>query len=236
MKALRTALAVACVVVLIGVGLEVGGRLVTERETARQLTDAGVGEPDVAVGRSWWRPSILPALLGGTLDQVDVRLRDTRVVGIDVLEADYRLRDLSVDLDLRTGTVGVTALGSGSFRLLLEPAAITPLVGATLSARNGELRVGPREEPAALRVEGDELVIDSSYLRANGLVDRIVVVDTGLLPCDPDVAVIRDLVELSCSGDRLPQVLTAPLGARPAGDEGPPAELPPPASVERDGD
>ena len=119
---------------------------------------------------------------------------------------------------------------------MLEPSTITPLVGAALSASNGELRVGPRQEPAALRVDGDELVINSSYLRTNGLVDRIVVVDTGLLPCDPDVAVVGDLVELSCSGDRLPQVLAAPLGAGPAGDDGPPAELPPPASVERNGD
>ena len=78
--------AVVAVVLLVGlVALEVGGRLLVERAAAGQLRDEGIEGAEVTVGRSWWRPTLVPALFGGGVDRVRVQLRDTDVAGVRVV-------------------------------------------------------------------------------------------------------------------------------------------------------
>src|SRR3954470_9605704 len=110
---------------LVVIGLEVGGRLLNQRFAEDQLRDAGVaGEVEVTVGRSWWRPSVIPAFLTGDLDRVSVRLEDAELYSMPVLEADYVLEDLGVDVSLGDRSITATSLGSGSVRLLVDPREI----------------------------------------------------------------------------------------------------------------
>ena len=61
---------------------EYGGRVVVGRVAQNQLQSQGIADAQVTVGRSWWRPTLLPAVLGGGLDRVSVQLRDAEVSGV----------------------------------------------------------------------------------------------------------------------------------------------------------
>lgn len=226
-------LAAALVVLLVGaVAVEVVGRRIAEDVATSELERQGVADAQVSIG-TWWRPSVLSAVVLGDLDRVQVRLEDTRVSGVEVLEADYDLEGLRVDVDVRSGTVAIAELERGSFRVLVDPATFGARLGVEVVAEDGTLLVGPGRAPATLRMEGDEMVIDSTYLREQGIDDRLVVADRRLLPCDPTPRVVLDLVELSCIGDRLPGILDSSLG-QPIDVAPPPAQLEPPATLERD--
>ena len=231
-RAGRVAAVVAAVVLLGAVAFEVGGRVLVASVAAGELRDEGIDGAQVTIGRAWWRPTVLPAVLGGGVDRVRVELRDAEVSGVRVVRADYVLDDLVVDPDPFGGTLGVTGVGAGSFRLVVSAESVAELLGVSARVADGRLVIGPDDEPAKLRVDGSELVIESSYLQREGLEHRLQVVDRRLLPCDPEVALVEAAVELRCSGVRLPGILDAPLG-EPVADTPVPTELEPPVTAER---
>jgi hypothetical protein len=224
---------VGLVVLLVGVVvIEVVGRRVAEDVATSELERQGVADAHVSIG-TWWRPSVLSAVVLGDLDRVRVQLEDAQVSGIEVLEADYDLEGLRVDVDVFGGTVAITELERGSFRVLVDPATFGAQLGVEVVAGDGALRIGPGRAPATLRMEGDQMVIDSAYLDEQGIDGRLVVADRQLLPCDPTPRVVLDLVELHCTGDRLPGILDSSLG-QPVDVAPPPAQLEPPATLERE--
>lgn len=228
------AVAVVAGVVLVGlVVLELGGRTVAERAAADALRDQGIDDAVVVIGTSRWRPTMLPALLGGGVDRVRVELRDTEVSGVQVVRADYVLEDLDVDVDPFGADLRVTSIGDGSFRLAVSPASVGDLLGVRARVIDGRLVVGPEDEPAKLRVDDGVLVVESPYLQRERVRPRLMAVDRRLLSCEPEVAVVGDAIELWCEGDRLPGILDAPLG-EPVTDVPAPAELQPPVTAERD--
>lgn len=227
-------LAVAGLVVLmVGVVVvEVVGRRIAEGVATSELARQGIDDARVSIG-TWWRPSVLSAVVLGDLDRVRVQLEDTQVSGVEVLEADYDLEGLRVDVDVLTGDVAITDLSRGSFRVVVDPATFGAQLGVAVEAAEGALLIGPDREPATLRMDGGELLIDSDHLRERGIDGRLLVADRRLLPCDPTARVVFDVVELSCTGDRLPGILDSSLG-QPLDVPPPPAQLEPPATLERD--
>ncbi len=225
-------LGVAVVLVALLV-VEYGGRVVVGRVAQNQLQSQGIADAQVAIGRSWWRPTLLPAVLGGGLDRVTVQLRDAEVSGVLVETADYVLEDLDVDPDPFGASLGITSVGQGSFRLTVSPASVGRLLGVNARVVDGRLVVGPEGEPAKLRLEGTELVVESPYLARKGLPNRFTVLDGRLLPCDPEVELVGEVVELRCSGDRLPRILDASIGEPVAQLPAPPTELEPSVTIER---
>ncbi len=223
------ALVVLCVGIVV---VEVVGRRIAEGVATSELARQGIDDAQVSIG-TWWRPSVLSAVLLGDLDRVRVRLVDTQVSGVDVLEADYDLEGLRVDVDVLNGDVAITELTQGSFRVVVDPATFGAQLGVEVAAEDGVLLIGPDREPARLRMDGEELVIDSDHLRERGIDGRLVVADRQLLPCDPTPRVVFDVVVLSCTGDRLPGILDSSLG-QPLDVPPPPAQLEPPATLERD--
>jgi hypothetical protein len=216
------------------VGVEVVGRVVTQRVAEDQLRAAGVaGGVEVTIGRAWFRPTVVPALLTGNLDRIAVRLQDARLYSVPVLEADYVLEDLAVEVSLSERTIRASSLGSGSVRLLVDPGAFAAVVGVEAVAEGGRMLVGPDREPAELTISGRSLVITSPALVASGGSTTLQVVDPQLLPCTPEVRVLDGLVELSCRGDSLPGILERTLGVAGVEPEpSPPTELEPPATLE----
>jgi hypothetical protein len=212
---------------------EYGGRVVVGRVAQNQLQSQGIADAQVTVGGSWWRPTLLPAVLGGGLDRVSVQLRDAEVSGVLVERADYVLEDLDVDPDPFGASLGVTSVGEGSFRLTVSPASVGRLLGVNARVVDGRLVVGPDGEPAKLRLDGTELVVESPYLARQRLPHRFTVLDGRLLPCDPEVRLDGELVELRCSGDRLPRILDASMGEPVGRLPAPPTELEPSATIER---
>ncbi len=232
-------LAVAGILALVAGGVvvvEVVGRRVVERTAAEMLADQGVDGATVELGGSWWEPVVLRALLGGSIDEVTVRVEGVDVAGMQVARANYVLEGLAVEPDLAAGSLGVSAIERGSFRLLLAPAAVGDAMGVDVSLVDGRLVVGPDDEPAKLRVDGDELVLESPYLQRNGHPPRVTALSARLLPCTPEVALVDSYIALACEGDRLPAVLDTSLG-EPVADLPAPPELEPPMTAERnDGD
>lgn len=232
LRALLLAMVLGAVLVVVGV--EIGGRILTQRYAEAELRDAGVaGGVEVTVGSAWWRPSVIPALLTGDLDRVAVRLEDAELYSMPVREADYVLEDLSVDVSLGDRTVTATSLGAGSFRLVVDPSEIGRLLGADTVVEGGKVLIGPDRDPAELTVRGRELVVTSAALSATGGSTSMQVVDPQLLPCSPEVRVVGRYVELACTGDHLPGILEQTIGMSGVADvPAPPAELEPPATME----
>jgi hypothetical protein len=223
---------VAGALVLALVVVEHGGRLIAQRVTASELRTAGIQDAQVRIGAAAWRPTLVPALLGGELDRVQVRLRDTSVSGVTIRSADYVLERLTVDPDLSDATVRVRSLGDGWFRLRVTPDAVAEQLGVDAAIERGRLVLGPDREPAKLRVERGQLLVESAFLRREGIAADLLFIDSRVLPCDPEVTVVADLVELSCTGDRLPGLLDSSLGA-PVTDVPPPPDLQPPQTLVR---
>lgn len=222
---------------------ETAGRGVTERIAEDQIRAAGVaGGVEVTIGRSWWQPSIVGVLLFDTLDRVDVRLTDARLYATQVHEADYVLKDLGLDLSIRERTVRAKSLGSGSVRVLIDPSTVAQMVGRKASIRNGRLHLVGSDQPVRIRIIGTELVLDGPAIEGLSGSDSVSlpVVDPQILPCTPKVRIVGRFIELSCTGNRLPGVLTTSLGeidnggpggpgvpTGPGGETGPGTEWPP---------
>ncbi len=199
--------------VLVLLCIEVGGRVATQRIAEDQLRASGVaGGVEVTVGESWWKPTILAAILDGRVDHIAIRLQDAKLYALPVAEADYILNDLRIDLSLRERKVVASSLGSGSVRVLIDPTAIGALVGVPAEIQNGVLLLGSPLEPAELSVQGPNLIVDSPQLRAAGQVTSLQVADPQLLPCDPQVRIFLEMVELACTGNSLPGVLRNSIG------------------------
>ncbi|MEX0768159.1 MAG: hypothetical protein WD029_06785 [Microthrixaceae bacterium] len=232
----RVLIATACSLVVLLLCVEIGGRVVTEKFSEDQLRNAGVaGGVEVTVGNAWWQPSILPAIVGGRVDQIAIRLDQAKLYSLPVAEADYLLNDLQIDLSLRNAKVVASSLGSGSVRVLIDPGQIGALVGVPAQIKDGELLLGSPLESAQLSIQGNDLIIDSPQLRAAGQVTALTVTDPQLLPCTPKVRILRDKVELACTGNSLPGVLRNSIGVGtpkiPVDPQ--PTQLEPPVTLDR---
>jgi hypothetical protein len=226
--------AVVAGVLVVGlVVLELGGRMMVQRVAAGALREQGVEDARVQIGSDPWRPTVVPALWGAGVDRVLVELRDGEVSGVRVVEAEYVLDDVDVDVDPFGSSVRVRSIDSGRFRMVVAPESVGELLGVPARVDGGRLTVGPDDEPAKVRVEGARLVIESPYLQRERIDPRLLFLDRRLLPCEPEVTVVGDAIELRCEGDELPGILDAPLG-EPVAEVPAPTELQPPATIERD--
>jgi hypothetical protein len=228
------AVAVVAGVLLVGfVVLELGGRMMVQRVAADALRDQGVEDARVQIGSVAWRPVVVPALWGSGVDRVLVELRDGEVSGVRVAEAEYVLDDVDVEVDPFGSSVRVNSIDSGRFRMLVAPESVGELLGVPARIDDGRLTVGPDDEPAKVRIEGARLVVESPYLQRERIDPRLLLLDGRLLPCEPEVTVVGDAIELRCEGDQLPGILAGRLG-EPIADLPAPTELQPPATIERD--
>lgn len=232
---LRVGLIVSAVaLVLLLIGVEAAGRIATERVAEDQLRQHGVnGGVEVTLGRAWWRPTFLPALLTGDLDRISVQLSGADLYSVPVQQADYVLENLHIDFSLRQRSIAATSIGSGSVRVLIDPAAIGRMMATDAAVVDGRLLIGADRERADLRMVGNQLVLSAPSLDAAGSNTSFQVVDPQLLPCVPQVQLSGGLVELSCSGDQLPGILEQSIGSSAGVDPGePPAELEPPLTID----
>jgi hypothetical protein len=216
--------------------LEVSGRLTLERIASDRIAAEGVaGGIDVVVGTAWWRPAVLPALMGADLDRIHVRLRDAEVLALPVRVADYVLDEVDVAISLPGRRIGATGLGAGEFRLLVDPSTIGDALGLDASIKDGRLVLGEQSRPAELMLDGDDVVVAGAALEGRGGSETIRLVDPLFMPCRPKVRIVLGVVELRCTAERIPGILEQPLGPgeEPVAPEGPepPVELQPPATA-----
>lgn len=234
---LRIVVAAALVVlVLLGAVVEVGGRALIARAADSQIRAAGVaGGVNVAVGSSWWSPSITKLLFTGQLDRVAVDLRAAQFFVVPVHSANYRLSDLDVDVSLRHESIRVRSLRRGSIRVTIDPSSISSFLGVTVTARDGRLYIGGSREPARVRVDGGDLIVTSHDLVAVNGTDSATfpIVDSYLLPCQPSARVVGEFIELKCSGTELPGILNQTIGTSGVqrGDPSIPPEIAPSQST-----
>lgn len=229
------AAALLALLVLGVVVLERFGRSYAQGEIAARLREAGMtGDVDVTVGRSWWQPSILPTLVTGNLDRVEVRVTEGTLSGIPVEDVDYVLSGIEGDLSVLNGSVDVREVEEGSVRMLVPVSSIGQSVGTPLAVHDGRVVVGQDEVPATVGLVEDNLVISGPGVVG---LPPLPLADPYILPCRPELALVGASLELACSGDEVPGILRGPLqGDTPAPGGVPPVEeLPPPQSIDRPG-
>ena len=237
MRSLRRALVALAVAAAVAVLLvEVGGRIAVQRIAADELRDAGVArEVEVVVGEAWWKPSVVPALFGADLDRVAVRLHDAELHPLKASRADYRLEGLDVSISLRSRTVAAHGLRAGKVVIVVDPEVVAEQLGFAAEVEGDRLLVGEDRQPAKLRVDGGDLVVTSEAFSADGGSVRLGVLDSYVLPCEPQVRVIAGRVVLGCAITELPgimaQHLAPPVEIDPDAPA-PPVELEPPVTAE----
>lgn len=237
MRSLRRALvALAVAVIALGLVVEVVGRIAVERIASNELREAGVARRvEVVVGEAWWKPSVVPALLGADLDRVDLRLVGAEMYPLTARRADYLLEGLDVSISLWSRTVEAHGLGAGTVSIVVDPEEVGEQLGFDVVVEGDQLLVGAERVPAQLRVEGNDLVATSDAFSEEGGTLRLPVIDSYVLPCDPDVRVVAGGVVLRCSTSELPGViaqhLAPPTTIDPDAPE-PPVELEPPVTAE----
>jgi hypothetical protein len=236
----RALLALAVTAIALVLLAEVAGRVVVERVAAEELRDAGVArEVEVVVGDAWWKPSVVPALLGADLDRVTVRMVDARMHPLTVARADYVLEGLDVELSLRSRSLAVTGLRQGAAAVLVDPQVMGEQLGFSATVEGDRLLVGPELRPAEVRAEGNELVVTSDAFAEDGGSVRLPVIDSYVLPCEPRVRVRAGKVTLYCTTTELPGMLRQHLGPPVEVDPDlppPPVELEPPVTAEMEPD
>lgn len=237
MRLLRRALvALAVTAIVLVLVAEVAGRIAVERIASDELRRAGVARKvDVVVGEAWWKPSVVPALFGADLDRVTVRLDDAEMHPLTARRADYLLEGLDVAISLRSRTVEAKGLRAGLVSILVDADQVTEQLGFDAVVDGDRVLVGPDGAPAELRVEEGDLVVTSDAFAADGGSVRLPVIDSYVLPCEPDVRVVAGRVVLRCSTTELPGViaqhLAPPVTIDPDAPE-PPVELEPPVTAE----
>jgi len=224
---------VATLVLLALAVVERFGRSYAEGQIAERLQASGVtGDIGVTVGSSWWRPTVLPALVTGDLDQVTVTVDSGSLLGLPVDDVHYVLSGLHGDVSLLNGSVVVRSLDRGTFVMRVPASVIGESLGVPVSVRDGELVAGDDPQPLDVRVDGDSLVFSGAALGDRGP-QSLPVVDPYVLPCRPAVTVAGEALRLACSGNQVPGILDAPLQGDPGGDRAPVGELPPPQTTDR---
>jgi hypothetical protein len=227
---------VVVLAVLAVVGLVVTervGRAYAEGQIESRLRASGVnGDIHVSVGSSWWRPTVLPALVTGDIDRVTVTVTDGSLLGLPVDDVHYTLGGLHGDVSLLGGTVVVRSLDGGTFEMRVPPEVIGDSLGIPAAVRNGRLVGGAERSPLEVRVQGDQLVFSGPSLGERSP-QTLPVADSYILPCRPVVSVEGGALRLACTGDRVPGILDAPLQGDEPADVGPasPGQLPPPQTT-----
>ncbi|UDY34595.1 LmeA family phospholipid-binding protein [Dermatobacter hominis] len=234
----RWAVALAAVAVLLLGGLValewVGRRTLTDRVTDQLLASGITGDVEVSIPGGL-RPVVLPALLGGGLDELSIRIVDGTIAGLPVARADYTLTDLDGDVSLLSGSVRVESIGEGDVRIEVLPEALSSAVGTELSIVDGQLVAGPDQLRVDAVVRGDALVLSGPAESLWGGPVEVPVADGYLLPCTPGVSIGRSTIVLACRGSKLPGVLEDPLGPAFDPDTAPAGSLLPPQSTAIDG-
>ena len=237
MRLLRRALVVLAVAAIALVLVaEVAGRLAVERIAAHELQEAGVARSvDVVVGEAWWKPSVVPALLGADLDRIDVRLVDAQMYPLTAARADYLLEGLDVSISLWSRTVEAKGLRAGHVAIRVDPEEVAGQLGFDAVIEGDRVLVGPDRVPAEVRVDGSDLVVTSDAFADDGGSVRLPVIDSYVLPCEPQVRVAGGAVVLRCTTSELPGVIAQHLAPAPEIDPDapePPVELEPPVTAE----
>jgi hypothetical protein len=123
--------------------------------------------------------------------------------GLTIDRFEMSVDDLTFDrASAFAGDVEVTGVGEVTASMELGASAISDLVGLPVEIRSD----------GTVLVDGSpaEVTLDGSSMTVQG-----VTVDLSLrryFPCTPDVAVRDDLVELSCTTDRLPRIVNRIIG------------------------
>ena len=185
---------------VVGVGLVVVAGVVAEltvpglvedgiEETVRTRTDDRV-QVEAQVAGS---PLVPRLLLDGEVEQVEVTLAEVDGRELRSATASLSARDIRVDrAALVRGEVEVTDLDVGQVVLELDPQELAEAFDLPVDL-----------DPRALELAGDAL-----ELAGRQVLDLIV--PTGQLPCDPQLAVESADIRFSCTFDELPDMLQRP--------------------------
>lgn len=179
--------------------------LAAAEDEAERRIDAAIDADDVRVEvRSL---PFLPRLVAdGQVERIDVEVDDLTQSGVTFAEIAVRLEGLEIDRDeARARRIVVESIERGTARVVLGQGELSDLVGVTVSLGDGTVTVGGITVTApAFSVSGAELFIGLEGV--GGVTIPLPTAD--LVPCSLDVAVVPGALELTCTLDEVPTLLT----------------------------
>lgn len=175
-----------------------------ENEAERRI-DAAVDADDVRVEvRSL---PFLPRLVAdGEVERIEVEVDELTQSGVTFDEIEVRLEGLEIDrAQARARRIVVESIDRGTGRIVVGQDELAELVGVTLTLGDGTVTVqGVTVTAPVFSVSGTELLIGLEGV--GGVTVPLPTAD--LVPCSPDVTVVPGALEMTCTLDEVPALLT----------------------------
>lgn len=174
-------------------------------DEAEARIDAAVEAAAVRVDVSSF-PFLFRLVAGGEVERIDVEVDDLTESGVTFSSVEVGLERLVVDRrEARARRLVVESIDRGTATVVLDEAELSRLLGVDVTLGAGTVTVlGVTFGAPALNVSGSELVLG---LAGVGAV-TIALPTADLVPCVLDVAVVPGALELTCTLDEVPPLLT----------------------------
>ncbi len=200
-------LAVAVVVLLL-VGVDLLVQSIAENRIEERARTAVNAEGSIEADIDSF-PFLPRLLLAGSVSALQVRLEQVPTSRLQLSAVEVDLRGVEVDRDaLLQGEMTVNDIDRGTLSAELDAASLSRALRVPVTVGGGEIqaKVGPARIKARPGVGRD----GSLLLRAGPVNLRLSLHRTGLLSCTATrVAVVGDVVRLSCDLDEMPPALGA---------------------------
>ena len=179
-----------------------------ERQLAAAVPMAGGADVEILAF-----PFVGRVLFDGTIPELDVELREVRAEAVKVERVALRVEGLKIDRDqllgdrklvvtgLERATVDAT-IGSDAVNAATQP------VDTRLKGGKVEVTYQGHTVEGKLRVKKRNVVIDVAGVREL----RVPLPDEKYLPCQPDVKVKGDALQVTCTIHELPRAVADVLG------------------------
>jgi hypothetical protein len=158
-------------------------------------------------------PFLPPLFIGGRVSEADGHFENVPAGALTLASVDIELHGVRINRGklLRERKVELVGIDSGTVSVEIAAAVLTKALGLPVEITNGQLKLaaGAVAAVAKLTVAGNALVINVA-----GVVRRVAIPKTRLVPCATDVTVLAGRVRLSCTIHDVPAGLLGQANAQ----------------------
>jgi hypothetical protein len=205
----RRLLTVVVVLGLLGGGADIGARQWAEGQIETRARAELPSQVSVAVHIRGF-PFLLPLLVAGKVSEADGHFENVPAGALTLSAVDVELHGVRINRHklFNDRKVEIERIDRGTVSIEISAAVLSrALGGVPVAIANGQLRVtvGGVTAVAGLSVRDNALVFDVA-----GVVQRVAIPKTALVPCATNVTVLAGRVRLTCTIHDVPPAL---LGA-----------------------
>ena len=155
---------------------------------------------------------MLPLLVAGRVSEADGHFENVPAGSLTLAAVDIELHGVRVDRSklFKERKVELVSIDEGTVSVEITAAVLTKALGLPVQITGGQLKLaGALAAVAKLSVANNALVID-----VGGVVRRVAIPKTRLVPCASSVTVLAGRVRLSCTIQNVPPGLLGEANAQ----------------------